>query len=134
MTAPAGRRPWHRRMAVPAIMLVSGTAMTVATAVGGGSLPFVAGLATLTAVFTAIFSWMGRGTGDLAALAANRPDERQRLMDLRASALAGVAVAVFCLGAAVVSLARGGTGNPWAALDALFGVVYVGSFLVLRRR
>jgi hypothetical protein len=121
-------------MAVPVIMLVSGAAMTAAAAIGGGSLPFVAGLASLTAVFTAVFWWMGRGRGDMADLAANRPDERQRLMDQRAAAFAGVAVGVFCLGAAVVSLARGGTGNPWAAIDALFGAVYVASFLVLRRR
>jgi hypothetical protein len=115
-------------------MLAGGTAMTAATAAGGGAAPLVAGLASITVAFTAVFWWMGRGTGDLAALAANRPDERQRLLDLKASALAGLAVGLFCLAAAVVNLARGGNGNPWAGLDAIFGAVYLVSFLVLRRR
>jgi hypothetical protein len=133
MNAYASRQPW-RRLAVPAIMLVGGTVLTVASAVGTASAATVAALETITVVFTAAFWWLGRGDGDAAALAANRPDERQRSIDLGASALAGLVVAIFCLGAGVVSLARGGSGYPWVGLDALFGITYAVGFAVLRRR
>jgi hypothetical protein len=114
-------------------MLLGGAALTAATAAGGGSAGLVAALGALTVVFTAGYWWVGRGQGDVAAVAANRPDERQRSLDLKATALAGVVVCVFCLGAAVVSLARGGSGYPWVGIDALFGASYAAAFLVLRR-
>jgi hypothetical protein len=47
--------------------------------------------------------------------------------------MAGLTVVIFCLGAAIVILARGGSGNPWAAMDAIFGVVYATSLVILGR-
>jgi hypothetical protein len=132
MNASTSRLPW-RRLTVPAIMLVGGTALAAASAVGGAR-DLALALETITVVFTAAFWWLGRGQGDAAALAANRPDERQRSIDLGATALAGLAVGLFCLGAAMVNLAHGGTGYPWVGLDALFGVTYAVGFVVLRRR
>jgi hypothetical protein len=114
-------------------MLLGGAALTAATAAGGGSVGLVAALGSLTVVFTAGYWWAGRGQGDVAALAASRPDERQRWLDLKATALAGIVVCVFCLGAAVVNLARGGSGYPWVGIDALFGASYAVGFAILRR-
>jgi hypothetical protein len=131
MTASASRR--RHRVAVPAIMLTGGAALTAATAAGSAPAVDVAALASVTVLLTAAFWWVARGSGDVAAVAASRPDERQRAIDLGATALAGLAVAVFCLGAAIVSLARGGNGYPWAGLDAIFGLAYAAAFAVLRR-
>jgi hypothetical protein len=110
MSAPAAHRRSGWRLAVPAIMLTGGTALTVGAAAGGAQAAGVASLAVLTVVFTALFWWLGRGESDLAALLASRPDERQRSIDLLATAIAGMVVVLFCLGAAVVNLARGGNG------------------------
>ena len=123
----------RRRLAVPAIMLGGGGAITGAAAAGGAAAAAVGAEAGLTVIFTAVFWWAGRGRGDFGALFGSRPDERQAAVDQRATALAGLAVAMFCLVATVVSLARGGSGNPWAALDCLFAVVYLAGLVIFRR-
>jgi hypothetical protein len=133
MTGSTMTRRTRRRLLVPAIMLAGGGAITAAAAAGGASAALIGTEAGLTLVFSVLFWWAGRGAGDFGALLASRPDERQRSLDLRATAAAGVALAVFCLGAAVVSLARGGSGNPWAAMDAIFAAVYVAALVIFRR-
>lgn len=134
MTTTTPRRRARRRLLAPLITTAAGGAMTAAAAAGGGSAAFTGTLAGLTLAFSAAFWWAGGRGGDLGALIGSRPDERQRALDLRATAIAGLAVAAFCLGAAVVSLVHGGTGNPWAAMDAIFGITYAIGLVVLRRR
>lgn len=132
-TTITSRRRARRRLLAPAITLVGGAGLTAAAAAGNGSAALTGMLAGLTLAFAAAFWWAGGGRGDLAAVIGARPDERQSALDLRATAIAGLAVMIFCLGAAIVSLARGGSGNPWAAMDAIFGVVYSASLVILRR-
>jgi hypothetical protein len=57
-------------------------------------------------------------------------DERLRMSDLRASAIAGFAVIVGFL----VEVAEGRSGNPYAWLAAIGGSVYLASIWVLRAR
>ena len=126
-------RQARRRLLVPVIMLAGGGAITAAAATGGASAALIATEAGLTLAFTVLFWWVGRRGGDFGALFGGRPDERQAAADLRATAIAGVGLAVFCVGAAIVSLARGGSGNPWAAMDAIFAVIYVTALAIVRR-
>lgn len=133
MTGSGTTRRTRRRLKVPAIMLVGGGAITAAAAAGGASAALIGAEGGLTLAFTVLFWWVGRRAGDFGALFGGRPDERQAAVDLRATAAAGVGLATFCVGAAIVSLARGGSGNPWAAMDAIFAVIYVAALVIFRR-
>jgi Na+/melibiose symporter-like transporter len=130
-TARAHKRWW----VTPAIMLVGGVALTLAATFGGGHFmrsALVSGL-VITVVATGAFVVIGRTRGDLGALVASAPDERQRGIDLRATAAAGLALAVILVVGSIVSLAQGHSGQPWVDLAAAFGVIYV-IFLVIFRR
>jgi hypothetical protein len=61
-------------------------------------------------------------------------DERWAMIDLRATALAGLVVIPAVIVAFVVDVARGGDGMPYAWLGALGGVAYLAGFLVGRWR
>lgn len=122
-----------RSLATTATLAVGGGAITVASWIGGQH-----GLAIGLAVFYAVgcvlsYLW-SRGRGDVPAIMRLSGDERQRLIDIRATAFAGLATLLFCLGGAVVDLAGGGTGNPWALICGVGGASYAVAVAVLIRR
>jgi hypothetical protein len=126
--------PRNRRLlSTGAFLLVPGAALAVAAWIGGE--PYLAVLLFPFFLLCSVvmYLWSGRG-GDVAALLRVQGDERQKLIDLRATAVAAGAVLVFCLGGMVVALARGGTGNPWALICAVGGVSYAVALAVIRRR
>jgi hypothetical protein len=126
------RARW-RRLAAPATMLAGGGALTGATVAGGAAVALTVVEAVLTIVFAAGFWWIGRTGGDFGALFASRPDERQRGIDLRATAASGLAVCLFSIVMAVVTVAQGHSGAPWTTLCAVFGGVYLLSLAFFRR-
>jgi hypothetical protein len=86
-------------------------------------------------VISCLVSYLwSRGSGDFAAIIGLSGDERQKMMDTRATAIVGLATLGFCLAGAIVDLARGGSGKPWAAICAVGGISYVVALAVLRRR
>jgi hypothetical protein len=123
----------RRRWVSTGLLAVLGAAITLATWIGGE--PYLAlilgGFYLLCCVASYLWS---RGSGDVAAIIRFSGDERQRLIDMRATAVAGLATLGFCIGGAVVDLARGGTGNPWALICAVGGVAYVAAVAIFRRR
>jgi hypothetical protein len=122
-----------RRWATTATLAAGGAAVTLAAWVGGEPYLAVALAVIYVGCCGVAFLW-SRGSGDVAALIRLTGDERQRLIDLRATAVAGLATLAFCLGGAIVDLARGGTGNPWALICAIGGLAYVVTLAILRRR
>ncbi len=127
------KSPRGRRLVVTGVMVVGGGALALGALAGGQPL-LAAMLAVLIAGFAAItYRWSGGG-GDVAALLRSSGDERQRMIDMRSTAFAGVATILFCLGGGVVDLARGGTGNPWTLICAVSGVAYALALGILRRR
>jgi hypothetical protein len=134
MTVPTTRA--HKRWWItPAVMLVGGVALTLAASFGGGHFlrsALVSGL-VITVVATGAFVVIGRTRGDLGAIVASAPDERQRGIDLRATAAAGLALGVILVVGSIVTLAEGHSGQPWVDLAAAYGVIYV-IFLVIFRR
>lgn len=56
------------------------------------------------------------------------------MIDLRASAVSGLAIAVVLTGAWLAALARGEDGSAYGQLLAMGGVVYVVAVLMLRAR
>ena len=124
-----------RRWITPLFMLVGGLALTMAATFGGGHFTrsaLISGL-VFTVVATTAFVFIGRSRGDLGAIVASAPDERQRGIDLRATAAAGVALAVILIVGSIVTLAQGNSGQPWVGLAAAFGAIYV-IFLAIFRR
>jgi hypothetical protein len=140
MTVPttprrAGSRRWSkgRRAAATATLVVGGGAFSVGAWVGGERY-LALGLAAFYLVCGAVaYRWAGGG-GDVAALLRASGDERQRQLDVRATAVAAYATMVFCIGAAAVDLARGGTGGPWAMVLGVGGLSYAAALVVLRWR
>jgi hypothetical protein len=120
-----------RRWTMPALIVVLGGGLAVAAWAGGNG-----GLALALAGFYLVccagaYLW-SRGRGDVAAVLASAGDERQRQVDLRASAVAGGAALAFCLAGGALDLARGGTGNPWVLICAVGGVSYLAAFAYFR--
>jgi hypothetical protein len=122
-----------RRWASTALLAILGAAITAASWIGGEhSLALILGIFYVVCC-AATYLW-SRGGGDVAAILRLEGDERQRLMDTRATAMAGIATLAFCLAGVVVDLARGGTGNPWALICAVGGVSYTVALAALRVR
>ena len=61
-------------------------------------------------------------------------DERFAQIDLRATAVAGLALIVALIVAFVVEIARGHSGNPYSWLAAIFGLTYVLAIAFFRWR
>jgi Na+/melibiose symporter-like transporter len=135
MTSVPVARARKRWWMTPAVMLFGGAALTFAAAFGGGHFSrstLISGL-IVTIVATGAFVLVGRTRGDVGAIVASAPDERQRGIDLRATAAAGLAMAVILVVGSIVTLAQGHSGQPWVDLAAAFGIVYV-IFLAIFRR
>lgn len=125
--------PMVRRWSSTGVLAVLGAAITAATWIGGEH-----ALALMLGAFYVVscavsYAW-SRGKGDVAAIIRLDGDERQRLLDTRATAFAGYATLAFCIGGAIVDLARGGTGNPWALICAVGGISYTVALAGLRIR
>jgi hypothetical protein len=121
-----------RRWATTGLLGVLGGMVTLATWVGGE--PYLAVmLGGFYLLFCGVCFLWSRGNGDVAALIRLSGDERQRMIDTRATAVAGIVTLGFCLGGTMVDLARGGTGNPWALICAVGGLAYIAALAIFRR-
>jgi hypothetical protein len=131
VTTRARRKRWWM---APTTMLVLGSGLIVASALGGSDAG-VPGEVVIVVVATALFAGLGRfSRSDIGAIMGGGPDERQVGIEVRATAAAGVGLAIILVVGAMVELAMGGNGQPWVSLGAAFGVLYVVSLFVLRRR
>jgi hypothetical protein len=122
-----------KRLATTGVLVVGGGAISLGAWLGGQR-----GLAMALAAFSVVagvvaYVWAG-GRGDAAALMRLAGDERQRSLDVRATAAAGLAMACFAVGGTVVDLAGGGSGMPWALICAVGGAAYALSLAVFRGR
>jgi hypothetical protein len=93
----------------------------------------VALLATFVVAAVAVFVWSGRSDADLPALLGGVGDERQRMLDTRATAVAGLVMGLFTFVMALVTLARGDD-NPWLVVCAVGALAYVAALAVLKAR
>ena len=123
-----------RRLVVAgAFLLVPGLAISLAAWIGGE--PYLALVLAGFYVLCGVGAYMwSAGKGDLAAIMRVDGDERQKLIDARATIITCYVVLAFCVGGAAVDLARGGSGNPWALICAVGGVTYAIALAVIHRR
>jgi len=125
-------RTTHRAR-VAAVLVAAGIALTAAMWSHGQ-----VGLAVATGVFYAVaatvsFLWAG-GSGDVAAIMRAEGDERQRAIDVEATAVTGLVLIVAIVVGGVVELFRTGSMGQYGLMGALAGTTYAVSLAVLRRR
>lgn len=130
MTDPKVRR----RLAVAGTLVLLGVAVAAAGWAGGGGVWASSALlvAFLVGAMT-VFVWSGRSDTDMAALLGGVGDERQRMLDIRATAVAGLVMGLFSLVLAVVTIARG-QDNPWLLVCLVGAIAYAAALAVLKTR
>ena len=129
----ARKRPWwRRRWWMPLVSLALGGILFAAMAVGGNPGDGAKSFAVMAAV-AAAFAF-GTRSETLQGLGGPARDERWELIDLRATALAGMVTLTAILGCWLWELAHGRDGGPYGQLAAVGGVAYVVAVAVGRRR
>ena len=133
-TGDRRRRPASRvRWVTPIFSLVAGIAFWIACAIGGHPGTGAVSFAVLAA-FGSIFVFGGRSE-TVRAMRGDGTDERWRSIDLRSTAVSGMAMGGFCIVASLVELARGvQSGGPYPTICAIGGVAYLIAYFALRRR
>jgi len=127
------QRPWWRsRWWMPLFALLLGALVFAAMAVGGNPGDGVKGFGVMAAV-AAVF-WFGGRSETVSGIGGPGRDERWELIDLRATAFAGVVVLTVLAGAWLWELAQGDGGSPYSQVLAIGGVAYIVALAVLRRR
>ncbi len=127
------RRAWWRsRWWVPAWSLFIGALMLAAMWIGGDRGGGVQALAVM-AVVAALFAFGGR-SDTLRGLGGPGRDERWAMIDLRASAFAGLVVIVVLAGGWLWELAHAKDGSPYSEIMAVGGVAYIAAIAFLRWR
>jgi hypothetical protein len=77
---------------------------------------------------------LGGRSETIRGLRGDGPDERFRMIDIHATALAGLAVILAIIVAFIVELAKGHNGNPYGWLGAIGGLSYLLAIVVFRIR
>jgi hypothetical protein len=130
---PTARRElWRSRWWMPGFSLFLGALMLGAFWIGGKPGDGVAAFGAMAAV-AALFAFGGRSE-TLRGLGGPGRDERWAMIDLRATAFAGVVTILAIIGAWLVAIASGEDGSPYGQLGAVAGIAYIVGVALLRWR
>ena len=77
---------------------------------------------------------LGGRSETIRGLRGDGRDERFRMIDIHATALAGVAVIYAVIVMFVIELARGHNGNPYGWPGAIGGITYIAAIIIFRIR
>jgi hypothetical protein len=117
---------------MPAFSLGLGAVVFVAFALGGdvadGAISFA-----VFAVMAAAFAF-GTRSETLQGLGGPGRDERWAMIDLRATAFAGLVLILAVIGAWLWEIAHGRDGSPYGWLGAVAGIAYIIGVALLRWR
>jgi hypothetical protein len=117
---------------VPLFSVALGFVVFAAQWVGGDPRSGLESLAIMSAL-GAVFLFGGRSE-TIRGLRGDGRDERFRMIDVHATALAGLAVILAIIIAFIVELARGHSGDPYGWLGAIGGLAYIAGVIVFRMR
>ena len=123
---------WRSRWWMPGFSLFLGAIMLVAFTIGDNVGQGLISLGIM-AVLAAIFAF-GRRSETLQGIGGPGRDERWAMIDLRATAMAGLVTIIFVIGAFLYEVASGEDGEPWSQIGAIAGLSYVISVALLRWR
>ena len=117
---------------LPLFAVALGAVVFVAQWIGGSAQSGLVSFAIL-AGFGALILLGGRSE-TIRGLRGDGRDERFRMIDIHATALAGLAVILAILVAFIVELAKGHNGNPYGWLGALGGLTSLVAIVIFRIR
>jgi len=117
---------------LPLFAVVLGVVMLAAQWVGGNPGSGLVSLGIIAA-FGALILLGGRSE-TIRGLRGDGRDERFRMIDIHATAIAGLVVITAIIVGFVVELARGHDGNPYGWLGAVAGVAYLAAVAFMRIR
>jgi hypothetical protein len=117
---------------VPLLSVALGLVVFAAQWVGGDPGSGLVSLGIMCA-FGALILLGGRSE-TIRGLRGDGRDERFRMIDIHATALAGLAVILAIIVAFIVELAKGHNGNPYTWLAAIGGVTYLAAIVIFRIR
>ena len=123
----------RRRLRSGGAVLVVGLVVAAAAWAGAGPGTALALTAFFLLAALGLVLWSSHGDSDLAALVGGTGDERQRSLDVRATAAAGLAMGTFSVAMALAALARGDD-NPWLLVCLVGAVSYAVALGYLRAR
>lgn len=123
MTKDRNRGITHSKWFLPSFSFVLGLVILAVAWLGGQPGEGVIALVGLTA-FGLIFLLAGRSE-TIRGLRGDGRDERFAQIDLRATAIAGLALLVALIVAWLVAIARGQSGSPYDWLLAVGGLAYL---------
>jgi hypothetical protein len=126
------REYWRSRWWMPMFSLFLGALMFGAFTIGGDAGQGVISIGIM-AVLAAVFAF-GRRSETLQGIGGPGRDERWAMIDLRATAMAGMVTIVFIIGAFLYEVAKGEDGSPYAMIGAIAGLAYIVSAALLRSR
>ena len=133
MTSERSRTITQSKWFLPASSLVLGAAILVAGLIGRQPVVGVSGLIIMTA-FGLFVLLAGSRSETVRGLRGDGRDERFAMIDLRATALSGLAVIIALIVAWLVAIARGQSGSPYDWLCAIGGLAYLIALGLLRWR
>jgi hypothetical protein len=117
---------------VPLLSVALGIVVFAAQWIGGDPESGLESLGIM-AGFGALILLGGRSE-TIRGLRGDGRDERFRMIDIHATALAGLAVILAIIVAFIVELAKGHNGNPYGWLGAIGGLTYLVAIVVVRIR
>jgi hypothetical protein len=117
---------------LPAFCVLLGVVVFVAQWIGGDAHSGLVSFAILAGF--GLLLLLGGRSETIRGLRGDGRDERFRMIDIHATALAGLAVILAVIVGFLVELARGHDGNPYGWLGAIGGFTYLVALIVLRIR
>ena len=126
-------RIMRSRWFMPLFSLALGAIMFTAFAIGGDAGLGIQAFGVM-AVLAAVFGFGSRRSETLAGLGGPGRDERWAMIDVHATAITGVIVILFVLGAWLYEVADGQDGDPWSLIAAVAGLTYVLAVAFMRWR
>jgi hypothetical protein len=121
------------RWRVPAVAVIGGLVMLAAQWSAGYPGRGAVSLAIMLVFAAALVLFSGRSEV-FQVMRDPSTDERTTMLDLRATAFAGLVLVLVVIGAFVYETARGNDGSPYTWLGAVAGVSYLVALAVLHRR
>ena len=130
--AMATRSWWENKWLQPVLAVILGLGVLVAFWAGGDLATGLVGFGIMAAF--GLLLLLGGRSDMLRGMRGDGRDERWAMIDLRATALAGLVIITAIIVAFLVEIARGHDGSPYTWLGALGGVAYLAGLFIGRWR
>jgi hypothetical protein len=117
---------------VPLLSVALGIVVFAAQWIGGDPGSGLVSLAIMAGFGTLIL--LGGRSETIRGLRGDGRDERFRMIDFHATALAGLAMITAIIVAFIIELAKGHSGSPYGWLGAIGGLTYLVAIVVFRIR